>query len=420
MTGYAFEFYLLNPDGSSRAPLPDVGEFSISFELNTPGAVEFTYPVDGANWGQLHEFVRLRQTGQIRVRWGSGINESFRALVLKASFDQIGAGSTVRYGGYFYEYRLAKTVVWAQNTGTREIFFTDATAGQIVKILVGQAQERGALTDIVHASFGDTLDSNGLAWNNLADVKFSPGTTYLAALEKLYEIGLCEYEMRFESSGALHLRLYLPGTRGVDRTTDTSVVEGSGLYPGASLYPGPELFPSDVEPPRFVFQAGRDLVDVPTTYDASNRVSALLLGGASAVYALISDPATTETIGWREEGYASQGNVTTERALLEEFGQYKIQIAKEPDYEVTCGITLDDDSPLPMRDFGLTDWVYVDIAGDLEKMQILQWTITRDGGTGQLKGTITCGTRIDDMLLRLARKIASAADGSIILGTSHP
>lgn len=410
MADLALEFYLLNADGTIRCPLPAMQGFQISAELNTPGAVAFDYPVDGDNWDQLHEFVQLRKVAQVSIWWNGSAVGALRVILVKASVNRAEEGTVASYGGHFYEYRLTKTLVWPQAGGEAnefKIVLSNRTAGVIIKTLLGHAAARGALTDLGF-DFTDFVDSLGAAWNTTADISLAPGTTFLDVLNKLSAAGMCDWEVRGTT-----LRLYNAGTRGVDRTALDPPVAGTGLFPSNRLYPGNNLFPSDVQHATNTFQAGLDLIDAPTTYDASQRVSSLLLNNGQTIYSAVDDVDTQTLIGWREEGYAQ--TTVDDIATLLRFGTINMQIAKQTDYEISAGLTLHPSASLPLRDFNLGDWVWMDTSGVREKVQVVQWTISRQAAEDRLSGTITCGTRIDDDLLRLARKLAGVGDANAVV-----
>lgn len=63
------------------------------------------------------------------------------------------------------------------------------TPGAVLRILLADAQARGALTGTT-LGFTDTTDSAGVAWPVTADLAFRAGTTLLAVLEQLAEVYL--------------------------------------------------------------------------------------------------------------------------------------------------------------------------------------------------------------------------------------
>lgn len=71
------------------------------------------------------------------------------------------------------------------------------TVGRVIRLLLAEAQARGALTDVA-VGFTDTLDSDGVAWTSTPDISLDVGRSYLAVLLQFAEAH-CDIAMRAAS-----------------------------------------------------------------------------------------------------------------------------------------------------------------------------------------------------------------------------
>lgn len=94
------------------------------------------------------------------------------------------------------------------------------TPGEVVRVLLEEAQARGALTGTT-LGFSDETDSAGVPWPVAADLAFPVGATYLAVLEQLAETYV---ELR-HSPSTYRLEAYL--SRG--EATDVAFVEAASI-----------------------------------------------------------------------------------------------------------------------------------------------------------------------------------------------
>jgi hypothetical protein len=95
------------------------------------------------------------------------------------------------------------------------------TVGQILRILVSEAQTRGALTGIT-LGFTDSLDTNGNAWTVIPNIGFQVGAKLLDVVRTLVE-----QVIDVEMTPTLVLNAYNKGTLGSDKTATVSLLRGT-------------------------------------------------------------------------------------------------------------------------------------------------------------------------------------------------
>jgi hypothetical protein len=97
------------------------------------------------------------------------------------------------------------------------------TPGEIWRVLLQEAQDRGALLGMT-LGCDDDLDSNGNAWSVPVDLEFQVGTTYLQAMETMVEMAV-DYRVAPD----LTLDVYNRGELGADLTATVALDEGEHL-----------------------------------------------------------------------------------------------------------------------------------------------------------------------------------------------
>ena len=90
--------------------------------------------------------------------------------------------------------------------------------GQILRLLIEEAQARGALNGIT-LSFSDALDTNGSAWADEPDIALDIGTSLLDVVRTFVE-----QFIDVEMTTALELDVYAKGTLGTDKTSGPGTV----------------------------------------------------------------------------------------------------------------------------------------------------------------------------------------------------
>lgn len=208
------ELRLLDRAGNEVAPLPDLSAFTLSPVFCDQGAIEFSYPADGVNWAQL----KNKDEIEVAVYIDGARQAQLDSILQDVDGDSIKEAGVWKFSGFQNIGRLNEAKVYPPNWPTfdpklTKFQFTAATAGNIMKSLINAAQARGTLSDITHASWNTTTDSNGVAWNKQINIEYAPGVGYLDVLRGLYNSAMVEFVMVGKD-----LRLYNAGAFGVDRT----------------------------------------------------------------------------------------------------------------------------------------------------------------------------------------------------------
>jgi Domain of unknown function (DUF4082) len=387
------EFFALNPDGSIRAPLPDVQSYTISPLDNDAGAVSLSYPAVGRNFDILHENVTSDRDLSLSIHINGIPRPQLQAILFESDGDDVQPDSVWKFTGNFIAIRLAEAVV-APKAGMpsqgeddpeeNDAHFYSMTAGAIMRTLLQEVQTRGGLNGITWSSIGNTTDSNGVAWTKIITIKVTPGKTYLEMLKALVEFGMCEFEMY-----GTDLRMFEFGTGSTDRTETTIPL---------------------------IFYAGQSILDSPRKHSLRNTATTLLVAGGGGIYAEQSDATALARRGRRIEVFHSQGSIHNEDTLTA-YIQARLEGLVSGKMEKTHGFTLGD-GPEPIIDFDVGDWGYSDLGSGLEKLRIKQWTLTQDQN-GALSGNVTLNDMFAEQQAALARRIQGIEGGTTITGTSQ-
>lgn len=97
------------------------------------------------------------------------------------------------------------------------------TPGEIMRILLDEAQQRGGLESVT-LDFDDDVDSNGSTWDTPIDLEVRVGTSYLGVLQMLAEVAV---DIRM--TALLELQMFNKGTLGSDLTGIVQLEEGVHL-----------------------------------------------------------------------------------------------------------------------------------------------------------------------------------------------
>lgn len=387
------EFFALNADGSIRAPLPDARNFTLSPIFQDVGSLSLDYPTTGLNFDILHENVTFDRDLRIAVAINGRMQPQLQGILNESSGDDVSDGSVWTFTGNFNPCLVSEAVVTPKagmptqgedDPNENDAHFYSLTAGQIMRTLLQEAVSRGALTNIVWSSIGNTTDSRGTAWTKIITLKIAPGTTYLAVLQSLSEYGMAEFEMI-----NLELRMYEYGTYGKDRTVGSQPV---------------------------VFRAGQSLMDSPRKHSLKDSATTVLVAGADGLYQQASDATALARRGRRVETFSSQGAIH-DAGTLTAYVQTQLSLVSRGKMEKTHGLALYE-GPQPIRTFDVGDWVFSDVGSGLERLRVRQWTLTQDD-SGQFSGTVSLNDLFSEAEAALARRIQGIAGGSTITGTSQ-
>jgi hypothetical protein len=383
------------PRGGAAVPLPDLRDYTISPLAGGAGSVELSYPADGRNFAVLHSIADLDTDLEVEIRTDGTSATALRAMLLQAEGDENGDGAEWKFSGNFLQILLTDAVlpyslggVDADEDGVDEVGetkFQSANPGQIWGSLMAAAQERGALLGVDYSTFNDTHDSKGAAWTRAATVAWSPGRDYGEIAADLEDRGFCEVEF----TPGRQLRIYNPGTRGVDRTVGATPV---------------------------VLERGRDQVDAPLRHSV-REAGTTLLGAGKAIYHEESNADALARRGRRIERYVSYNDITDLGALTA-LTQAQVTILADGASEQSHELVLLPGHPIPGQDFDLGDWVFSATRSGLKRRRVAQWSISRS--SGEVKIAVTLDDLIDDRNLRLSRQIAALTHGTVAVGTPTP
>lgn len=389
------EFWALNPNGTIRAPLPDVASWALSPVANDAGSAEITYPVTGAHYDILQEMITLSRHLAVQVRIDGVIRPELQILLRASQGDDLTENNPLRsFTGVLPAGRLKEAVVEPRSgmaaqgndsTIEQDGHYYSCTMGTIVSTLMTEAQVRGALADFTFATFTSTHDSNGAAWSQIITLKMTPGTDYLKVLQALVEAGMGEFRVV-----GTDLRLYEPGTLGTDRTLTN---------------------------PPLILRTGNTITDSPRKHTVENVATAALVAGAQGVYQWATDADALTRLGRRIETFTSQGSIS-DPGTLTAYTQHFLDGVTPGRMEKNHGLAIvDDTSPAPVDDFDVGDWCWSDLGAGLERLRIPQWTLV-----GNDDGTITAVVTLNDLIAEReatqAKRLEGIAGGTTISGTS--
>lgn len=387
------EFWALTAAGALVCPLPDVDSWTISPVMNDAGSAELVYPVTGLNWATLHQCVTQDRRAYIQVRIDGVIHPELQITLFEANGDDVTDDGTWSYRGWLPLGRLRDAVVKPKSgmpaqdgdsTIEQDGHYYSCTAGTIFATLMVEAQTRTALTGVTYGSFTGTHDSNGVSWSQIITLKYTPGIDYLKALAGLVEAGMCEARMIGND-----LRLYEPGTLGVDRT---------------------------VTNPPLVFRKGQSLLDSPRKYTNAAIASAVLVAGGDGEYTWETDAATQTRLGGRIETSVSQGSIT-DPGTLTAYAQHYLEGVVTGKMQKTHGGTIAD-GPVPVEDFECGDWSWSDLGSGLERLRVAQWVLSMASD-----GTISWQAVLNDLIAEhdaaQAKRLQGIEGGTTIAGTSN-
>jgi hypothetical protein len=442
--------YALHPTTGAAVPLPDFTQLTLSPERNGSGSITLRYPTVGLNFSLLRSTITSDRDLEVEI-WTSGSSRgALRGYLQEAAGDDVSEDSVWTFAGGFLELRLAEAVVWPQPIvgvsdlgdevkvvygsipeaqwdqlldlgyigrddneealyvpqlvldaviagdpvpvladDKRELKFSAVTPGALVGFILTQARSRGTLADIA-ADFTAERDSSGTLWPRVISTKFSPGAGYDQILDRLVSLDLAEWAIEWDGTARV-LRLWVPEGRGEDLTTGNRPV---------------------------VLRRGRNLIESPRKWSVRESGTALLAIGGEGFYDDVSSPDAQTRRGRRIEVSASANNLQDETALAA-FAQAQLPATTTGLLEVTHGIGFLPGEPRPIIAFNVGDWVYSQTSTTMDRLRVVQWTLTIDAGQNP-SGTVTLNDTVQDALVRLQGRLNALTAGETVVGTSEP
>lgn len=379
------ELRFLGTDGKHNV-LPDVEGVTLSPILCDAGTIEFSYPVDGINAGEIIK----RDEFELAIFLDGVRRPELDGIIKDVDGDDIAEGATWKFTGFFNNGRMAEAMTYPANWPDVDpefpsLTFTESTAGEIMGTLLQQAHQRGTLLDITYSSFTSATDSNGIPWDLHISLEYKPQVSYLDVLKNLYEQGLCEWQVVGKE-----LRMYRRESMSIDRTLST---------------------------PPLVFRKGRDLVDSPRKRTTRDLATAFLTAGSQGLFHEAVNEAEVARRRRIERG-DSQGNVSDEGTLIA-YTDIQVANVSTPKMEKTHGLQFaDEDTPRPIRHFNVGDWAYTDTGVGLERLRVKQWTIHTEAN-GVLTGSVTLNDFFAEQAEKNAKRIDGIIGGSTLVGGSR-
>lgn len=382
-----FEFRILNP--STNQPdivLPDVETFTISPMLSDVGTVQFNYPKNGVNYAQiqndrdLYVFYQGAEVPSLRstIEQNQGDDAS---LAEEGQLKQFNSRMSFSH----FDRAIVYPSGWPTSSNPATQDYNGIPIGQVLIDLIQKAQGRGGLAGVTW-SFTGTHDSNGNLWDNVT-ISFNAQTTYLTCFQTMVSYALCDLQMV-----GYRVDAYQYQTQGVDHTA--------------------------VEPP-LIMRRGRDLTQAQDQNSTMGLSNVALVAGGNNAYVEVENLPSITSRGRREIGYSQSG--VTDEGTLGAVGAAVLQTVADEVKARTLQLNFAEaDCPFPLDDFGLGDWVYVDLNdATLKRQRVVQWTVAL-ANDGTLTGTVALDNIFQEKIARLNGKLNALQNGVVVQGRSDP
>ena len=355
--------------------LPRPAEVQIGDVFGDRGTLELTYSTHQARAVAMPTFLEVQaqvqfdggawdDVGPALIRLGGSHEDTDRADMRKVQF--VGR-----------DWLLGRARVGAGDLplidGKRP--FYQATAGQILRSLILEAQDRGAADGIELGPFTNTTDSAGNAWTEQVTIYYSPGLPIGDVLANLVEQGVCDYRMEGRT-----LHVYEPETElGRDLTDRDNPVRVHG-----------------------------SVTEAPVKYSLEDLANSALLIGEDGFQVEVDNPSAPDDYG-RLEITIEQGGVNQEgtaRTLIDA----ELQRGSREVREITRTQHAAGARFLPYRDYRPGDFVQAFDDGQWERYRVREIQLVRDA-SGWTVHTVL-NDRLKELLLKLAEKTNGITNGS--------
>lgn len=404
--------FAVDPDTGELIALPHCESLDLSRERNSKGSVRTQYPIDGKDFALLRSSITDSRDLEFEL-WTNGTPiGALRGYLQEAAGDDVvaddnGEDGSWQFAGSFLEVRTDETLVWPQDLGPlitdpdtgelvhtnprRELIVNADTPGELMTLLLEQAQARGSLTDIV-ADFTTTHDSNGVPWAGVLTGNFSPGVSYTSILNKMVDFGLAEWAIVWDWENQQKVfKVWNAEGRGADLT----------------LGPRP-----------VTLRRGRNLLDAPRKWSVRDSATTMLAAGAEGLYQEATDETALARRDRRVEAYTSLQNAVDEEAVLG-WAQAQLALVAPGFTSIEHGIGMLPGEPRPVIAFDIGDWVYSMTNTVPERLRVVQWTLAIDINRA-LAGTVTLNDTVQDAIEKLRERLDAIASGEAVVGTSEP
>lgn len=349
--------------------LPKVTIDNMSFESNQPGVVSFSIAESATNAALVKDLTRidLLMNGVV-VKDGSW-------LIRDQDWEEGPQLKVYKWNGLNYLWdRLNKGIVWDDKVYKYE----NVTIGAILHDMFTRLKNRGGLEDLTW-TFSAASDSQGNSWNSVVSLEFKKGTKYSDVVNSIIEAGLLDI---WQEDNVIKCGV-----------PDRSVV-------------GNKTF----------LILGKDVRNAPQKASAQNYIGHLMVMGDNDQSLTLHNNGLDTTIGFREEGTVSVGNVTS----LDVAGYNALNASASPRVQRTYEVVMNPDRPfLPLRDYLVDQSIRVN-HGRNNTLNAKVKQITMQVASS---GIMTAGIVLNDMFLeydlRMARMLAGMQAGDIIVGKAN-
>ena len=171
---------------------------SLNFDKkrNDIGVINFDYPLEEAQALGLDEDALIG----VVIGFDNGTVSEVERYLLSSTSDEkvVDAQRFLSIAGESTLSILKEAMVYPSNWPTTEPTgheFIDNNIGTIFRTLILRAKNRGGLVPVVETGFSGTLDSNGVAWDNIYSTTYASGTNYWQIISDRAVIGLADVSM---------------------------------------------------------------------------------------------------------------------------------------------------------------------------------------------------------------------------------
>ena len=228
------EWILLDTDLTTQLGILPAKDGNLYLEFCEPGSGQLTIPLDSAAAGIVTSsmFCECFYRGSSR---GGFFVDNIKQVDADSSE---GGGRWLTLSGRGALALLEDAIVWDDGSGAARREFSGLSFGAILKLLIDEAQARGALSALAY-DFNATDDSDSVAWTDTQSISFDVGTSLLDVLRTVVKTGTLEVSILL-SSGTFNLSAYSAGI-GTDKTSTiylrigTNCVEVGGDERGDQL-----------------------------------------------------------------------------------------------------------------------------------------------------------------------------------------
>lgn len=371
--------------GAAVAFLPEFQGLECSFEFSDAGSIGFGYYPGGANFSAL-----MANRVEVGVYKDGVEMDDARFTMLVKEYDEVRTEEVVQFTGVSLINRLKKALVYSGDGSVSiglDQVFTTATPGGILKALFDQNFARGSSTvmrSITYASFNAVTDSNGNAWAFTipGPLTYTVGVNYLDVIRHLVNSGTIEVRMVGRD-----LRVYNPGTMGIDRTVLSTPV---------------------------IFRRGREIAESPRRETREGIGAVVLISGDNALLRQEVDTSVEAAFG-RDEIFVSQGGIS-DSTTLGILGQQEIDRSSEIRREITHKIIPEASPWKPYDDYKVSDYVYSDRGAGPERLRLRQMVISMDP-VEATSASIVLNDKFLEREIVTARKIDGILGGATATGS---